>query len=41
VLTVISQHGHPVLLTVIALIAAAMAAVVFLLFRKREMRTHG
>jgi hypothetical protein len=40
VLTVISQQGHPVLLAVIALIAAAMAVVAFLLLRKREKRTH-
>jgi membrane protein YqaA with SNARE-associated domain len=38
VLTVISQHGHPVLLTVIALIAAATAVAIFLLVRKNKKR---
>jgi membrane protein YqaA with SNARE-associated domain len=36
VLTVISQHGHPVLIVVIGLIAAAMAALIFILVSKRK-----
>ena len=36
VLTVISQHGHPVLIAVIGLIAAAMAALIFILVSKRK-----
>jgi membrane protein YqaA with SNARE-associated domain len=40
VLTVISQHGHPVLFTVIALIAAALVVLIFLLVRKRKKRAH-
>jgi membrane protein YqaA with SNARE-associated domain len=40
VLTVLSQHGHPVIIVFITLIAAVMAVVVFLLLRKREKRTH-
>jgi membrane protein YqaA with SNARE-associated domain len=38
VLTVLSQHGHPVIIVFIALFAAVMAVVVFLLLRKREKR---
>ena len=41
VLTVISQHGHPVLIAVIGLITAAMAALIFILVSKRKKRTHG
>lgn len=40
VLTVLSQHGHPVIIVFIALFAAVMAVVVFLLLRKLEKRTH-
>jgi membrane protein YqaA with SNARE-associated domain len=36
VLRVISQHGHPVLIAVIGLIAAAMAALIFILVSKRK-----
>jgi membrane protein YqaA with SNARE-associated domain len=36
VLTVISQHGHPVLLAVVGLIAAAMAVLIFILVRKHK-----
>jgi membrane protein YqaA with SNARE-associated domain len=36
VLTVISQHGHPVLIAVIGLIAAAIAALVLILVSKRK-----
>ena len=36
VLRVISQHGHPVLIAVVGLIAAAMAALIFILVRKRQ-----
>jgi membrane protein YqaA with SNARE-associated domain len=38
VLTVLSQYGHPVIIVFIALFAAVMAVVVFLLLRKREKR---
>jgi membrane protein YqaA with SNARE-associated domain len=38
VLSVISQHGHIVLIAVIGLIAAAMAALIFILIRKRKER---
>jgi membrane protein YqaA with SNARE-associated domain len=41
VLTVLLQHGHPVIIVFITLIATVMAVVVFLLLRKRENRTHG
>ena len=37
-LTVISQHGHPVLIAVIGLITAAMAALIFILSSKRKKR---
>lgn len=37
-LTVISQHGHPVLIAVIGLIAATMAALIFILVSKRKKR---
>jgi membrane protein DedA with SNARE-associated domain len=36
VLTVMSQLGHPVLITVIALIAAAIAALLLILARKHN-----
>jgi membrane protein YqaA with SNARE-associated domain len=36
VLRVISQHGHPVLIAGIGLIAAAMAALIFILVSKRK-----
>lgn len=36
VLTVISQHGHPVLIAVIGLIAAAMTALILILVNKRK-----
>jgi membrane protein YqaA with SNARE-associated domain len=36
VLRVISQHGHPVLIAVIGLIAAAIAALIFILVSKRK-----
>jgi membrane protein DedA with SNARE-associated domain len=38
VLTVMSQLGHPVLITVIALIAAAIAALLMILARKHNKR---
>jgi membrane protein YqaA with SNARE-associated domain len=41
VLTVLLQHGHPVIIVFITLIATVMAVVVFLLLRKSENRTHG
>src|ERR1700682_2232931 len=37
-LTVISQHGHPVLIAVIGLITAGMGASVFILSSKRKKR---
>jgi len=40
VLTLISQHGHPVLIAVIALIAAAIAALIFILASKRKERAN-
>ncbi len=40
VVTVILQHGHPVLIAVIALIAAAIAALIFILVTKRKERAH-
>jgi len=40
VLTIISQHGHPVLIAVIALIAAALAVLIFILVAKRKERAH-
>jgi membrane protein YqaA with SNARE-associated domain len=36
VLTLISQHGHPLLIAVIGLIAAAIAALIFMLVSKRK-----
>jgi membrane protein YqaA with SNARE-associated domain len=36
VLTVVSQHGHPVLISVIGLIAVAMAGLIFILVNKRK-----
>jgi membrane protein YqaA with SNARE-associated domain len=39
VLTVISQHGHPVLIAVIGLIGVAMAALILILVRKRKKQT--
>lgn len=38
VLTVISQRGHPVLIAVIGLIAAMIAALIFILVSKRKKR---
>ena len=38
VLTVMSQLGHPVLITVIGLIAAAIAALIFILVRNHNNR---
>jgi membrane protein YqaA with SNARE-associated domain len=35
-LTVISQHGHPVLIAVVVLIASAIAALIFILVSRRE-----
>lgn len=40
VVTVILQHGHPVLIVVIGLIAAAVATLVFLFVSKRKKRAH-
>lgn len=40
VVTVILQHGHPLLIAVIGLITAAMAALIFILVRKRKKRAH-
>jgi membrane protein YqaA with SNARE-associated domain len=39
-LRVISQYRHPVLIAVIGLIAAAMAALIFMLVSKRKKRAH-
>jgi len=39
-LTVISQHGHPVLIAVIGLITAVIAALIFILASKRKKRAH-
>jgi len=39
-LTVISQHGHPVLIAVIGLITAVLAALIFILVSKRKKRAH-
>jgi membrane protein YqaA with SNARE-associated domain len=36
VLRVISQHGHPVLIAVVGLVAAAIAALIFIFVRKRQ-----
>lgn len=36
VLRVISQHGHPVLIAIIGLIAAVMAALIFIIVSKRK-----
>ena len=41
VLTVITQHGHPVLITVAGLITAGMAVLIFSLVRKRKKRARG
>jgi membrane protein YqaA with SNARE-associated domain len=41
VLTVITQHGHPVLITVAGLITAGMAVLIFFLVRKRKKRARG
>lgn len=41
VLTVITQHGHPVLITVAGLITAGMAVLIFFLVRKRKRRARG
>jgi len=40
ILSIILQHGHPVLIAVIALIAAALAALIFIFVTKRKERTH-
>jgi len=40
VITVILQHGHPVRIAMIALIAAAIAAPIFILVTKRKERAH-
>jgi len=40
VVTIILQHGHPVLIAVIALIAASIAALFFILTGKRKKRAH-
>jgi membrane protein YqaA with SNARE-associated domain len=39
VLTVISQHGHPVLIAAIGLITTGMAVLIFILVRKRKKHT--
>jgi membrane protein YqaA with SNARE-associated domain len=41
VLTVITQHGHPVLITVAGLITAGMAVLIFFLVRKHKKRARG
>ena len=41
VLTVITQHGHPVLIMVAGLITAGMAVLIFFLVRKRKKRARG
>lgn len=38
--TVMSRLGHPVLIAIIGMIAAAIAAFIFTLLRKRNTRTH-
>ena len=38
--TVMSQFGHPVLIVVIGLTAAAITALIFVLVRKRHKRAH-
>jgi membrane protein YqaA with SNARE-associated domain len=38
--TVMSRLGHPVLMGIIGLIAAAIAAFIFILLRKRNRRAH-
>src|SRR5258707_1126829 len=40
VVTAILQHGYPVLLAVVALIAVAIAALIFILAGKRKKRAH-
>jgi membrane protein YqaA with SNARE-associated domain len=40
VLTVILQHGHPVLIAVIGLITAAVATLIFILVSRRKKRKH-
>lgn len=40
VLTVISQYGHPILVALIGLVLAAMAAIIFILVRKRKKRSY-
>ncbi|HXA05853.1 MAG TPA: VTT domain-containing protein [Bryobacteraceae bacterium] len=40
VLTVITQHAHPVVIAVVSLIAAAMAVLIFFVARKRKKRAH-
>jgi membrane protein DedA with SNARE-associated domain len=36
VLTIISQHGHPVVIAAVALVAAGIAALIFILVSKRK-----
>jgi hypothetical protein len=38
VLTVITQHAHPVVIAVVSLIAAGMAVLIFFVARKRKKR---
>jgi membrane protein YqaA with SNARE-associated domain len=40
VLTVITQHVHPVAIAVVSLIAAGMAVLIFFVARKRKNRAH-
>jgi membrane protein YqaA with SNARE-associated domain len=40
VVTLILQHGHPVVVAVIVLIAAAIVALIFILAGKRKKRAH-
>jgi len=39
-MTVMSQFGHPVLIAIFALIAAAVAALIFILVRNQNRRAH-
>lgn len=40
VVTVITQHGHPVLMAVIGLTTAAVATLIFILVSRRKKRAH-
>ena len=40
VLTVMTQHGHPVLIAVIGLITAVVATLIFILVSRRKKRVH-